>query len=86
MPKRSKNQIIINKEELLKHFEILYKENLDIIKGNKCLCIQYNSKNIAIIKLNEFGSIIGLTLQNKFGYLNTSILNKVIGLIYKEEK
>lgn len=85
MPKKVKNQIIINKEELIKIFNLIYKENLDIVRGNKCLCVRYNNRNIAIIKLNEYGSIIGLTLQNKYGYLNTTILNKIVGLIYKEE-
>lgn len=85
MPKKVKNQIIINKKELIKMFNLIYKEDLDIVRGNKCLCVKYKDRNIAIVKLNEYGSIIGLTLQNKYGYLNTTILNKIVGLIYKEE-
>lgn len=76
------NQITISDEEIKEIFYFLYKE-IELVKKGTNLLVVKNNKNLAIIRLNEYGSIIGLTLPRRYGYLNTFILRKILGLIYK---
>lgn len=79
------NQITISGNEIIDLFSFLYK-NLTLVKQGNNLILKQNGKNLAIVKLNEYNSIIGLKLQRRYGYLNEFILRQILGLVYKEEK
>ena len=79
------NQITISGNEIIDLFSFLYK-NLTLVKQGNNLILKQNGKNLAIVKLNEYNSIIGLKLQRRYGYLNEFILRQILELVYKEEK
>ena len=76
------SQITIFDKDIINLFSFLYKD-IEIIRKDMKLLIRKDNKNVAIIKLNEYNSIIGLQLQRRYGYLNEYILRQLLGLVYK---
>lgn len=82
-----KSQILIGDNDIIKVISMIYKDksNLKVEKRKGDLCILYKNNLVAKFKLNEYDSIIDLKLQRRYGYLNTHILSKFLGLIYRKE-